>query len=68
MKFTTTRGVQLSKGKIIAESDEITVRTKPRETLVNIQLTDAEKTTPLMISLDKFLKNRDKNEVNKTDI
>ena len=60
MKFTTTRGVQLNQGKIVAESEEITVNMRPREILTEVKLTDAEKQSPLMVSLDKFLKNRDK--------
>jgi hypothetical protein len=58
MKITTTRGVQLNKGKITAVSEEITVNMRPREIMPNVQLTEGEKKSPLIVSLDKFLKNR----------
>ena len=66
MKITTTRGVQLNRGKIVAESEEITVSMRPREVMTNVELTDGEKKSPLIISLDKFLKNRGKNGTNNT--
>lgn len=60
MQRTAILGVHLEKGRIIAQITEAVVQFGRKDVVANMRLTDAEKRSPLIVNLDKFLKGRKK--------
>lgn len=58
MRITTTRGMIFNDRKIVMTCNEIMVKMNPREN--NTQANNNEKKSLLAVSVDKFLKNRNK--------